>query len=105
MDLKQWGTIKEIVAGALDCSPGERAAFVRSACNGDHALRAEVESLLSEDECAGEFLLDSVMPASSRMKPLAAGEVLRNRFEILQLDDGEDGRCLRRATNWAKWLR
>ena len=42
----RWQRVKEIVADALDQSPGDRAAFVAAACADDDALRHEVESLL-----------------------------------------------------------
>ena len=39
----------ELFAEALHRQPDERAAFLDQACAGDHALRGEVESLLSAD--------------------------------------------------------
>jgi serine/threonine protein kinase/tetratricopeptide (TPR) repeat protein len=43
---EQWRRIKEIVGGAIDREPVERAAFLDQACAHDASLRAEVESLL-----------------------------------------------------------
>ena len=46
------GGIEEICHEALVRSPGERALFVREACDGDEVLRAEVESLLANQSRA-----------------------------------------------------
>ena len=48
----RWRRIEEICHEALDRSPDERALFVREACAGDDALRAEVESLLANQSRA-----------------------------------------------------
>src|SRR5262245_46104107 len=42
-----WARVKEILGEAMDLAPGERAAYLDSACAGDGALRTEVESLLT----------------------------------------------------------
>ena len=47
---QQWKKIKEIVGGALEREPAERAPFLEEACAHNDSLRAEVESLLSEYE-------------------------------------------------------
>ena len=39
--------VKEIVGGALELQPAERAAYLEETCAGDAALRAEVDSLLA----------------------------------------------------------
>lgn len=58
MDANTWNRIKEIHADALERAPGERAAFLEAACGSDISLREQVESLLSADAEAGEFLRD-----------------------------------------------
>jgi tetratricopeptide (TPR) repeat protein/serine/threonine protein kinase len=47
---------------ALELPSAERQAFLDCACGGDAALRAEVESLLQANTCAGSFL-ESPVPA------------------------------------------
>jgi serine/threonine protein kinase len=47
---QQWKRVKEIVGAALEREPAERAPFLQEACADDQALRAEVDSLLSEFE-------------------------------------------------------
>ncbi len=44
MSDERWQRIEEICQDALERPPNDRAAFVREACAGDVALRAEVES-------------------------------------------------------------
>ncbi len=46
----------EMFRAALDLATEDRAAFLDTACAGDHVLRAEVESLLSSDAKAEGFL-------------------------------------------------
>src|SRR5262245_759140 len=50
--LKQdiWARVREIFEGAVERSPAERAAFLDESCNGDEAVRLEVESLLAAHE-------------------------------------------------------
>lgn len=55
-DPDRWRQIEPILDQALDLLPGERGAFLNTACGGDTALRAEVEALLAADERAGNFL-------------------------------------------------
>ena len=54
---------------ALACAPGERRAFLEHACDGDHALLEEVESLLRHESDAAHFL---ETPAA-----VAAGDLAR----------------------------
>jgi serine/threonine-protein kinase len=45
-------TIDDIFQAAMDCAPGERAAFVEHACAGDADIRREVSRLLAAHEQA-----------------------------------------------------
>jgi serine/threonine protein kinase len=49
MNPERWSQIESLYHAALERAPGERAAFLGQACEGDPALRAEVESLLAYD--------------------------------------------------------
>ncbi|MDP9098747.1 MAG: serine/threonine protein kinase, partial [Verrucomicrobiota bacterium] len=48
--------VAELVKSAVECSPEARAAFLAEECGSDPELRAEIESLLQEDEGASLFL-------------------------------------------------
>jgi len=55
MDPERWRKIEEIYHAALECEPGERAAFLLEACAGDDELLHEAESLLTFKERTGGF--------------------------------------------------
>ena len=46
---ERWARVSEIYNDAVTLAPVDRAAFLRKACGGDEALRAEIESLLGDD--------------------------------------------------------
>ncbi|HEV2799469.1 MAG TPA: protein kinase [Pyrinomonadaceae bacterium] len=48
--------VAELVESALEREPAQWGAFLASACGGDQTLRAEVESLLSQQENARHFI-------------------------------------------------
>jgi serine/threonine-protein kinase len=48
--------VKELFQSALERDANERAAFLAEACNGDGALRAEVESMIACHEEASSFI-------------------------------------------------
>ncbi|MCP3918663.1 MAG: serine/threonine protein kinase [bacterium] len=52
----EWDTVKRVLADALEREPAERAAFLDAACGDDATLRAEVDSLLPEEEMEESFL-------------------------------------------------
>ena len=53
----EWQQVRGILEQALETAPGERSRFLDQACQGDTALRAEVESLLAADaQASREFL-------------------------------------------------
>ena len=59
MNPARWQQIEQLYHAALVCPPAERAAFLSSSCEEDEDLCAEVESLLSAHEQAGDFLAQS----------------------------------------------
>ena len=64
----RWIRIKAIVADAIDLAPESRPAWVERACDGDSALRAEVQALLQAHEQAGAFLQEPALalPGAAR---------------------------------------
>ncbi len=65
MAAPRWARVKEVLGTALDLPPGDRAAYLTEACEGDHALRTEVESLIVAEEASGDFIVEPVARASS----------------------------------------
>ena len=51
-----WARLKAVFAGARALPADQRSAYLEAACDGNEALRREVESLLSSDERANSFL-------------------------------------------------
>ena len=51
---------------ALDLPPADRAAYLREACEGDAALRREVESLIDRTSSAGSFIEEPLCPGPRR---------------------------------------
>jgi serine/threonine protein kinase len=52
----RWKDISRVYGEALRRPEGRRSAYLQEACNGDAALRREVESLLSSAAAAGDFM-------------------------------------------------
>ncbi len=51
MDAARWNRVREVLADALERTPAERAAYLRTACD-DTAMRREVEELLAVEDDA-----------------------------------------------------
>jgi serine/threonine protein kinase/tetratricopeptide (TPR) repeat protein/TolB-like protein len=86
---QKWPQVKEILASALERSPGERADFVRQACGEDSILRAEIESLLANYDGADGLLEES--PAnlfSFSVAPMIGRQI--GAYRILQ-ETGQGG--------------
>ncbi|MEK6321467.1 MAG: serine/threonine-protein kinase [Acidobacteriota bacterium] len=56
MNSKRWAQIKPIFHAAAERPADERAAFIRSECNGDESLAVEIESLFAAHDQAGSFI-------------------------------------------------
>ncbi len=59
----RWARLEELFHAARALPPGERAAFLDTACSGDSAMRREVESLLAQPE--GTLIRDGVHGAAA----------------------------------------
>jgi serine/threonine protein kinase/Tfp pilus assembly protein PilF len=60
---EQWEKTKQVLEEALRLEPGQRSAYLDSACGQDRRLRTEVESLISSHEAAGSQFLAAGAPA------------------------------------------
>ncbi|HEV7485354.1 MAG TPA: tetratricopeptide repeat protein [Thermoanaerobaculia bacterium] len=79
-DNRLWERVREIFQMAVERPAAERDRFVRDACGSDDAVRAEVESLLSSHDLAGDFI-EPHAPARS----FAPGNVIAGRYRIIRL--------------------
>jgi serine/threonine protein kinase/Tfp pilus assembly protein PilF len=59
--------IEAIFQLVVDLAPNQRSIFLDECCEGDLELRAEVESLLSAHERAGDFIEDSASDVAASM--------------------------------------
>jgi eukaryotic-like serine/threonine-protein kinase len=66
MNAKRWNEIEKIFNAALEHEPANREAFLKEVCAEDESLRAEVESLLANDEQAGSLLKVPAMEVVAR---------------------------------------
>ena len=63
MEPKRWQRVKQLLEEAIALQPAGRATFLDDACDGDLALRREIDSLLASHDAAGTAFL--VQPAAS----------------------------------------
>lgn len=77
---ERWRRVEAVFTAALDREPTERDAFLAMACDGDPALRAEVESLLAAHERTGvlERMADQIAPLTAGFSrdPLLEGRTV-----------------------------
>ena len=94
MTPERWQEVKKLLDQALQLKPVERCVFLDGACSSDHELRAEIASLLSEEECVRpKFLqcppvLDNFndnRDGERESEPgLSVGQVLDERFQLIR---------------------
>ena len=80
--------VAELVKSAVECGPEPWAAFLDKECGSDPAMRAEIESLLQEDEGASRFLevpaLHLAAESLVREGAFRAGQIIGD-YEIVSL--------------------
>ncbi|HEX8076826.1 MAG TPA: hypothetical protein VF511_03345, partial [Chthoniobacterales bacterium] len=75
MTSERWKRVEAVFEQALEITPEARTAFLEQHCNGDPALRDEVESLLESHARAGDFLDRRSLFFSGENLEEAAGSV------------------------------
>src|SRR5205809_1287834 len=82
----RWKRIEDLLQGALERKPAERAAFLDAACFGDEAIRKEVESLLASNEHADSFLKSpAVQDAAALIGDDKSNSMLGQRLGFYQI--------------------
>lgn len=89
MDSERWHKVKNLLDDVLQREPLERAAFLKEVCNGDDALRTEVETFLNLHDDSSDFM---GRPAVAQLAETIVGskEKLKigrqiNHYEIINL--------------------
>jgi len=98
-----WDKVSDLFAAVRLLDGPARSAFLDSACSGDSALRAQIESLLAADAVHDDFLeplgrlpvVDLDCPSSI----LVPGQVLKDRYEIEERHDSGGQSIVYRATD------
>src|SRR5215472_5472252 len=72
----RWQKVKDVFGDALEQGLADRGAFLDRACNGDHALRAEVESLLAAAQGATDEQPPAAEPDRMLGRRLGAYQIL-----------------------------
>lgn len=92
---ERWERVTSLFAAARVLHADQRASFLAIACEGDDALRADVEALLASDTADDDFLQDPPWAHLTQVyaRQLEGGQLLKNRYRIdSQL--GEGGQAL-----------
>lgn len=86
MDASRWQRLQELFERALELPPGDRAAWLESACADDIALRRQAESLISHSEehtGIGEAIGDAAASLIAPQDPVEGGAI--GPYRILRL--------------------
>src|SRR5258708_8188869 len=62
MTRERWQGLRDALYGALELAPDRRASFLDQFCSTDHALRRDVEALLSSNDEARSTFLEAGPP-------------------------------------------
>ena len=67
MDPERWRRVEELCHASLQVAPEQRAGFLQDACGRDEQLRREVESLLTHEASAEEFIEAPAFEVAARL--------------------------------------
>ena len=94
MEAERWQRVEQLYHAALKIDAAQRVAFVKEACQGDAELREEVESLLSYEKSATDFIETPAFDLVARMLAQTQLEDARtesavpvavsNRFRVIE---------------------
>ena len=67
MTPERWKEVEDVLQGALDRPPQERASFLDQACAGDDELKKEASSLIGAYDEAGDFIEQPAIAQDARL--------------------------------------
>jgi serine/threonine protein kinase/Tol biopolymer transport system component len=86
MNAERWQKVDKLLQSVLEREPGERAAYLEAACDGDDGLRQEVESLLASSEQDGSFLsAPAIEDAAALLAGTQNNSLLGRRLGVYQI--------------------
>lgn len=75
-----WLQIERLFQSAMDVAPEQREAFLAEACQGDEALRQEVEALMVYQQAAGGAIQAAIHDAAELLAMAPTGFLEKSRF-------------------------
>lgn len=75
-----WLQIERLFQSAMDVAPEQREAFLAKACQGDEALRQEVEALMVYQQAAGGAIQAAIHDAAELLAMAPTGFLEKSRF-------------------------
>src|SRR5215831_20183720 len=93
MEPERWHRVESLYHSALKIAAEDRAVFLKDKCKDDQELRNEVESLLSYEDSAANFIESPAFTAAAKLLAeestgkiavLASGVVVSQRFRIIE---------------------
>src|SRR5215467_1444992 len=93
MEPERWNRVESLYHSALKVAVNERAAFLKGECHDDDELRKEVESLLSYEDSAADFIELPAFTVAAKLvaednqnepEAPAVDTVVSQRFRILE---------------------
>lgn len=67
MTPEQWQKVEDLLQGALDRAPQDRASFLDEACAGDEQLKEEATTLVRAYDAAGDFIEQPAIARDARV--------------------------------------
>ena len=67
MEPERWHRVEQLYHSALKIATEQRSAFLKDECQNDEELRQEVESLLSYESSAAEFIESPAFEVAARL--------------------------------------
>ncbi len=67
MERERWCRVEELYHASLEVSLDQRATFLKNACGDDEGLRQELESLLTHEESAADFIKAPAFEVAARL--------------------------------------
>src|SRR5215469_9291128 len=94
MDPNRWQRVEQLYHSALKIAVQQRASYLENECRGDEEIRKEVESLLSYESSAAEFIESPAFEVAAKLMAedkrnddvddLASIAVASPRFQLLE---------------------